>query len=245
MFSLRNLVYFSLYAMPSFVSARFTSTFPSANTIIKGDTEVILKWTYTPENTTNDPFESTKGLCDLMWGDQAYRVALLAQNVNFYDNELKVFIRADYGFNSSQYFIRYRSQDQKGLVYSDRFTLTDMDGPDFSLNATSHGSGGPPPVASQVYATSTAYKPVSGFTAAGTSTLDVSSAPYYHPQGDEPIEQYPTFPYPPPSAPTETAKADIQSNGSSALSLARQRDSAWKKISILLWPVLVGAVMAM
>ncbi|KAG8706928.1 hypothetical protein FRC09_002120 [Ceratobasidium sp. 395] len=243
MVSLRNIVYFSLYAIPCLVSGRFTSTFPNATTTIKGDSEIILKWVYAPENSTNDPFESIKALCDLMWGDQAYRVALLAQNVDVYDNELKVFIRADYGFNSSQYYIRYRSNDQKGIAYSDRFTLTNMDGPDLSLNTTSHGAGGAPPVASQPHPTSFSYKPAPVFTPTRTSTLGVNGSPDYYPQGDEPVGQYPTVP--PPSSPTETARVDAQSNGSSALSLTRQGESAWKKISIVLWPILVGAVMAM
>ncbi|KAG9074624.1 hypothetical protein FS749_013792 [Ceratobasidium sp. UAMH 11750] len=243
MVSVRNFIYLTLSAAPYFVHGRFISTFPSATTVINGDTEVILKWMYTPENNTVDPFESTRALCDLMWGDQAYRVALLAQNVDPFDNELKVFIRSDYGFNSSQYYIRYRSNDQKGFAYSDRFTLANMDGPDFSLNTTSHGAGGA--VASQARFSTSSWRPNSTpiFTPAGrptsirgTPTLSINGAPGNYPQGDEPMD---------PSTPTETATPDIQSNGSSALSLTRQRDSAWKKISLLLWPLMVGAVMAM
>ncbi|KAG9103471.1 hypothetical protein FRC06_010579 [Ceratobasidium sp. 370] len=246
MVSIRNLVCFTFYATPYLVHGRFTATFPSATTVINGDTEVILKWTYIPENNTADPFESTRALCDLMWGDQGYRVALLAQNVDTFDNELKVFIRADYGFNSSQYYIRYRSNDQKGLAYSDRFTLANMGGPDFSLNATSHGSGGASPGASRVQASAGAshrgttpiFTPAGSPTPVrGAPTLSVNSAPGNYPQGDEPMD--------PPGSPTETATPDIQSNGSSALSLARQKDSAWKKILLVLWPVMVGAVMAM
>ncbi|KAG8745200.1 hypothetical protein FRC10_008512 [Ceratobasidium sp. 414] len=251
MVSIRNLIYFTFFATPYLVHGRFTTTFPSATTIINGDTEVVLKWTYTPENNTADPFESTRALCDLMWGDQGYRVALLAQNVDAFDNELKVFIRADYGFNSSQYYIRYRSNDQKGLAYSDRFTLANMDGPEFSLNATSHGSGGAPPIASQAQASAGAshYRPNSTPISTpvgsptpvrGAPTLSVNGAPGNYPQGDEPVD-----PSDPLNSPTETATPDIQSNGSSALSLTRQRDSAWKKSLLVLWPVMVGAMMAM
>lgn len=60
-----------LCAAPRLVCGLFTPTIPSATSVIKGNTEVILKWAYTPDKeTAKDPFSSSDALCHLMWGNE-------------------------------------------------------------------------------------------------------------------------------------------------------------------------------
>ncbi|KAF8608933.1 hypothetical protein BDV93DRAFT_213284 [Ceratobasidium sp. AG-I] len=164
---------------------------------------------------------------------------------------VKVYIRSDYGFNSSQYYVRYRTNNGKGVAYSERFTLTDMDGPDFSLmsngtgNSTSHGSGGSPPVASPV-TTASSVTPIGPLSATPvthgnpTSLIGINGATSTHVQVTGAIGPFGTLP-----SPSEPPMSTPQSNGSSTMSLIRQKDSVWKKISLVLGPVMIGAVMAM
>ncbi|QRV93834.1 hypothetical protein RhiJN_21852 [Ceratobasidium sp. AG-Ba] len=238
--------------MPLLAHGRFTSTFPNTTTTINGDSEVTLKWCYTPDHNSADAFESQRVLCDLMWGDSGYRVSLLAQNVDPYDNGLKVFIRADYGFNSSQYYIRYRTSSQQSTAYSERFTLTNMDGPDLSAAVVSHGSGGVAPGASRLQVSGRLSVPTtaSGFVVSSSTThkmsiSSTSSASTTRPSVDQPVGPFVTLPSPTHLSPTQTTPPEVKSNGANTMSLARQQDSTWKKVSILLWPVLVGAIMAM
>ena len=125
-----------------------------------------------------------------------------------------------------------------------------MNGPDFSLpsnetaNSTSHGSGGSPPAVSSVATTSkvTSIGPLSGTPVTHgdpTSLVGINSATNTYAQVTGAIGPFGTLP-----SPSESLMSTPQSNGSSAMSLSRQKDSVWKKISLVLGPVMIGAAMA-
>lgn len=210
-------------------------------------------------------------LCHLMWGNEERQVTLLAYNIHPVENAVKVYVRADYGFNSSQYYIRYRTNDGKGIAYSEHFMLTDMNGPNFSsmsngTESSSHGAGGSPPVVSSATTASQVIpfgnrKPEATGSASHLTPIGAPSATpvaYGNPaplvgtnvgingatstyaEATGAIGPFGTLP-----SPSESPVSTTQSNGSSAMSLTRQKDSVWKKISLVLGPVMIGAVMAM
>lgn len=118
-----------------------------------------------------------------------------------------------------------------------------MNGLDFTLmsNSTSHGSGGSPPVDGPVKVTPSGFvsatptthgSPTSSAGINGATSTYAAVTELFGPFGDLPSPSGSPVPIP-------------QSNGSSAMSLTRQKDSIWKKISLVLGPVMIGAVMAM
>jgi hypothetical protein len=174
-----------------------------------------------------------------------------------------------YMLTASSSYVRYTTDDSKTVVNSDRFTLTHMNGRNHSQffneyhdhDEMSHGSGGPPVYSNVNPAVlSTRSMPISPYasgsnqapTQAGTlrpsatnsvlpsvtSLLDSSSSiNQATPQAGGSIGPIGTLP-------TPTIANEPTRNRSGAMSLSRQRDSALKKISLLLWPVMVGALMA-
>ncbi|CAE6522562.1 unnamed protein product [Rhizoctonia solani] len=203
-------------------------------------------------------------------------VSLLARNLSIYNEWTMVYFRPDYGFDSTAYYIRYMTEESGSVVNTTRFTLSQMNGTNFSQlfneqpepNVVSHGSGGSLPAsnahtdpsASVTQATPSSYI-TSGQTArlgqAGnspspTGTYPTSTSPSgFTNEADQNASQAggPIGPLGTPPTPslddTEDSEPTPTSNRSGAVSLTRQRESAWQKVSLALWPVLVGAVMAM
>lgn len=147
-----------------------------------------------------------------------------------------------------------------------------MNGPDFSLtpngtgSSTSHGSGGSPPAVSPATTASKvipfgnerpqATGSTSNLTPIGVpfatpaahgnpmplvgTNVGINGATSTFAQVTGAVGPFGTLP-----SPSESPVSTNQSNGSNAFSLTRQKDSLWKKISLILGPVMIGAVMAM
>ncbi|KDN49758.1 hypothetical protein RSAG8_01823, partial [Rhizoctonia solani AG-8 WAC10335] len=62
-----------------------------------------------------------------MWGNNHW-VSLLARNLSIYDEWTAVYIRPDYGFDSTAYYIRYMTEESGSVVNTARFTLSQMTG---------------------------------------------------------------------------------------------------------------------
>ncbi|KAG8732824.1 hypothetical protein FRC11_010721 [Ceratobasidium sp. 423] len=276
MLSLRKIAFLAFCTTPSFVSAHITPTVPTSGAQYEGGQTQIFKWFYNKEDVNGNPFVAERFKCDLMWGDNHW-VALLARNLSIYDEWVAVHFRPDYGFDSTAYYVRYMMEGSNSVVNTDRFTLTHMNGTNFSRmfneqpdpNVVSHGSGGFPPTmdgltgtsASVAQATPSSSYVTSGQTArltqagnapspTGTRSVPANSASDSTNEANQSVSQAgPIGPLGTPPTPSldDTGDSEPTSRGSQsgAVSLTRQRESAWQKISLALWPVLVGAMMAL
>ncbi|ELU42670.1 hypothetical protein AG1IA_03289 [Rhizoctonia solani AG-1 IA] len=171
-------------------------------------------------------------------------------------------------------YVRYATEETSSVVNTNHFTLSDMNGTNFSQlfneqpdpNVASHGSGGSGSDHTNQSISSTlttanlghSSEKATGFTRNGnapTSTgvypLPTSSMAGFTNGNDQGVSQTggPIGPLGAPPMPTVGDTDDSQQistdSQSGAISLTRQRDSAWRKLSLALWPVLVGAMMAM
>ncbi|CUA66708.1 hypothetical protein RSOLAG22IIIB_00154 [Rhizoctonia solani] len=263
MLSLRNIALLALYVAPSLVSAHITPIVPAAGAQYQGGQTQVIKWSYNSEEMHGNPFVAERFKCDLMWGDNHW-VTLLARNLSIYDGWVAVYFRPDYGFDSTAYYIRYMTEESGSIVNTDRFSLSQMNGTNFSQlfneqpdpNIVSHGSGGSgsiPLMNPSVSATPSSYI-TSGQTAkfgqggnspAPTGSYSAStSSPSGVSQAGGPIGPLASPPTPSLDD-TEDSEPTSAGKSSGAVSLTRQRESAWQKVSLMLWPVLVGAIMAM
>lgn len=148
--------------------------------------------------------------------------------------------------------------ESEAKVYTERFTLKSMNGTNYSAwfeeypdrDMSSHGSGGLPPansnanplVSSTRLVPSSSYTPLDVTPSLTQTTLEfpsTSATPSHaSSQIGGPIGPFGNLPTP------SAAEPSISGSRSGAMSLSRQRDSAWQKISLILWPVMVGAIMA-
>ncbi|KAJ1304720.1 hypothetical protein OPQ81_005858 [Rhizoctonia solani] len=276
MLSLRNIGLLALCTTPSFVSAHITPTVPTAGAHYQGGQTQILKWKYDKDDTEGNPFIAERFKCDLMWGDNHW-VTLLARNLSVYDELVAVYFRPDYGFDSTVYYVRYMTEESNSIVNTDRFSLSRMNGTNFSQlfneqpdpNVVSHGSGGSPPSSnartnpdvsaqttrssSRVTLGETARITQAGNAPAPTgSHLTPTSSPSGSTNGTNSHANGPIGPIGPLGSPPTLSLDDTEDSGptptgyqSGAVSLTRQRENVWQKVSLVLWPVLVGVMMAM
>ncbi|EUC64106.1 hypothetical protein RSOL_435460 [Rhizoctonia solani AG-3 Rhs1AP] len=268
-----QIAFLALCTAPSFVSAHINPIVPTAGAQYQGGQTQTLKWSYNSDDTAGNPFVTERFKCDLMWSD-GHWVTLLARNLSIYDGWVTVLFRPDYGFDSTAYYIRYMTEESGSAVNTDRFTLSQMNGTNFSQlfneqpdpNIVSHGSGGSHPAsnaqmgsASVAQATPSSYKTLgqtarlnqagSSPTPTGTHPTSTSSSSGFI-EGNQstsnadglvgPLGAPPT----PSLDDTEDSEPTSKGSQSGAVSLRRQRESSWQKVSLALWPVLVGAVMA-
>ncbi|CAE6483183.1 unnamed protein product, partial [Rhizoctonia solani] len=236
--------------------AHITPTVPTAGAQYQGGQTQTLKWSYNKDDMDGNPFSVERFKCDLMWGDNHW-VTLLARNLSMYDEWVTVHFRPDYGFDSTAYYIRYMTEESSSSINTDRFTLSQMNGTNFSRlfneypdpNVVSHGSGGSPHSNAHTNPGASTAQAGNSFTPTGTrpvptSSLSGNGANQSASQTNGPIGPLGTLPTP---SLDDTGDSEPNSTGSQsgAVSLTRQRESAWQKISLALWPVLVGAMMAM
>lgn len=168
-----------------------------------------------------------------------------------------------YMLNSFNSYIRYTTDDSKSSATSDRFTLVNMRGTNHSqvfeeydgYGATSHGAGGVPAnsnpnsgVSSAAPSSYISFSRASGSPSLTTKLLtknSVSASTTYltdsstTTRAGEPIGPYGILP-----TPSAIGRSDDGDNRSGAMSLSRQTDSTLQKVSLILWPVMVGAMMA-
>ncbi|CAE6428559.1 unnamed protein product [Rhizoctonia solani] len=149
MLSLRKIIFLTLFTTPSIVSAHITPTVPTAGAQYQGGQTQVFKWSYSKDDVNGNPFIAERFKCDLMWGKNHW-VALLARNLSIHDEWVAVHFRPDYGFDSTAYYVRYATEETSSVVNTNHFTLSDMNGTNFSQlfneqpdpNVASHGSGG-------------------------------------------------------------------------------------------------------
>ncbi|CAE6416788.1 unnamed protein product [Rhizoctonia solani] len=273
MLSLRKILFSALCTAPSIISAHITPTVPTTGAQYQGGQTQVFKWSYSKYDVDGNPFMVERFKCDLMWGNNHW-VTLLARNLSIYDEWVAVYFRPDYGFDSTAYYVRYTTEETNATVNTNRFSLSRMNGTNLSrlfneqpdLNIVSHGSGGSAPDRTNHSVSSVDTQPNSGHaseqatrvthfsnlpTPTGTYSLPTNSLSHFTDGNNQSTSQT-SGPIGPLGTPptltlgdTEDSQPTSTESQSGAISLTRQRDSAWQKISLALWPVLVGAVMAM
>ncbi|CAE7150897.1 unnamed protein product [Rhizoctonia solani] len=150
--SLRKIALLVLCTTPSFISAHINPIVPAAGAQYQGGQTQTLKWSYNSDDMDGNPFAVERFKCDLMWGNDHW-VTLLARNLSIHDGWTTVYFRPDYGFDSTAYYIRYMTEKSGSVVNTAHFTLSQMNGTNFSQmfneqpdpNVVSHGSGGSHP----------------------------------------------------------------------------------------------------
>ncbi|KAH7339753.1 hypothetical protein B0J17DRAFT_716754 [Rhizoctonia solani] len=256
MLSLHKFALLAFCTTPSFVSAHITPTVPTAGAQYQGGQTQVLKWSHSIDDKDGNPFSAERFKCDLMWGNNHW-VTLLARNMSIYDEWVAVHFRPDYGFDSTAYYVRYMTEETSSIVNTNRFTLSQMNGTNFSRlfnehpdpNVVSHGSGGSPLSNAHTNPSASTAQAGNSLAPAGarptpTSSLSGNEDNQGASQTNGPIRPLGTSPSPSLDD-TEDSEPKSAGNQSGAVSLTRQRESAWQKVSLVLWPVLVGAMMAM